>query len=42
MCGALAAVPATLVFYETGPRLVARPLAMAQHLPGRDLAVRAN
>lgn len=37
--GALAAVPATLVFYETGPRLVASLEAMAQHLPGRDLAV---
>jgi 16S rRNA (cytidine1402-2'-O)-methyltransferase len=37
--GALAAVPATLVFYETGPRLVASLEAMAQHLPGRELAV---
>jgi 16S rRNA C1402 (ribose-2'-O) methylase RsmI len=31
--GALAAVPATLVFYEMGLRLVARPsVLMAQHL----------
>lgn len=37
--GSLAAVPATLVFYETGPRLVASLDAMAQHLPGRELAV---
>lgn len=36
---ALAAVPATLVFYETGPRLVAALEAMAIHLPGRELAV---
>ncbi|GHC93429.1 16S rRNA (cytidine(1402)-2'-O)-methyltransferase [Novosphingobium pokkalii] len=35
----LAAIPATLVFYETGPRLVASLEAMAQHLPGRELAV---
>lgn len=35
----LAATPATLVFYETGPRLVASLTAMAQHLPGRELAV---
>jgi hypothetical protein len=39
MCWRLAAVPATLVFYETGPRLVASLEAMAQHLPGRELAV---
>lgn len=35
----LAAIPATLVFYETGPRLVASLEAMTQHLPGRELAV---
>ncbi len=35
----LAAVPATLVFYETGPRLVASLEAMAQVLPGREIAV---
>lgn len=35
----LAAVPATLVFYETGPRLVASLEAIAEHLPGREVAV---
>ncbi|WP_421847752.1 16S rRNA (cytidine(1402)-2'-O)-methyltransferase [Novosphingobium sp.] len=35
----LAAVPATLVFYETGPRLVASLEAMARVLPGREIAV---
>lgn len=35
----LAAVPATLVFYETGPRLLASLEAMAQLLPGREIAV---
>lgn len=35
----LAHVPATLVFYETGPRLVASLGAMAQALPGREVAV---
>ncbi len=35
----LAAVPATLVFYETGPRLVASLEAMARILPGREIAV---
>ncbi len=35
----LAAVPATLVFYETGPRLVASLEAMARGLPGREIAV---
>ncbi|MBX9665776.1 16S rRNA (cytidine(1402)-2'-O)-methyltransferase [Novosphingobium sp.] len=35
----LAAVPATLVFYETGPRLVASLEAMARLLPGREIAV---
>jgi 16S rRNA (cytidine1402-2'-O)-methyltransferase len=34
-----AAVPATLVFYETGPRLVASLEAMATVLPGREVAV---
>ena len=34
-----AAVPATLVFYETGPRLVASLEAMAAMLPGREIAV---
>lgn len=35
----LAAVPATLVFYETGPRLVASLEAMARIIPGREIAV---
>jgi 16S rRNA (cytidine1402-2'-O)-methyltransferase len=35
----LAAVPATLVFYETGPRLVASLEAMARIMPGREIAV---
>ncbi|OYZ34020.1 MAG: rRNA (cytidine-2'-O-)-methyltransferase, partial [Novosphingobium sp. 16-62-11] len=35
----LAGVPATLVFYETGPRLVASLEAIAQRLPGREVAV---
>lgn len=35
----LAAVPATLVFYDTGPRLVASLDAIAQGLPGREVAV---
>ncbi|MFN3468813.1 MAG: 16S rRNA (cytidine(1402)-2'-O)-methyltransferase [Novosphingobium sp.] len=35
----LAAVPATLVFYETGPRLVASLDAIAQVLPGREISV---
>lgn len=35
----LAATPATLVFYETGPRLVKTLEAMARALPGRELAV---
>jgi 16S rRNA (cytidine1402-2'-O)-methyltransferase len=35
----LAAVPATLAFYETGPRLVASLEAIAERLPGRDVAV---
>lgn len=35
----LASVPATLVFYETGPRLVASLAAMAGIMPGRDIAV---
>lgn len=35
----LAAVPATLVFYDTGPRLADSLDAMAQHLPGREIAV---
>jgi 16S rRNA (cytidine1402-2'-O)-methyltransferase len=35
----LGAVPATLVFYETGPRLVASLEAMARLLPGREIAV---
>ncbi len=36
---ALAAVPATLVFYETAPRLTDSLAAIAQHLPGREVAV---
>ncbi|WP_225206772.1 16S rRNA (cytidine(1402)-2'-O)-methyltransferase [Novosphingobium huizhouense] len=35
----LAAVPATLVFYETGPRLVDSLEAMARIMPGREIAV---
>jgi 16S rRNA (cytidine1402-2'-O)-methyltransferase len=35
----LAEVPATLVFYESGPRLVASLEAMARVLPGREIAV---
>ncbi|MCZ8323795.1 MAG: 16S rRNA (cytidine(1402)-2'-O)-methyltransferase [Sphingomonadaceae bacterium] len=36
---ALAAVPATLVFYETAPRLADCLAAISQHLPGREVAV---
>lgn len=36
---ALAAVPATLVFYETAPRLADCLAAIDQHLPGREVAV---
>ena len=35
----LAKVPATLVFYESGPRLVAALEAVALGLPGREVAV---
>lgn len=35
----LAGVPATLVFYDTGPRLVASLHAIAERLPGREVAV---
>lgn len=35
----MAGVPATLVFYDTGPRLVASLEAMARLLPGREIAV---
>jgi 16S rRNA (cytidine1402-2'-O)-methyltransferase len=35
----VAALDATLVFYETGPRLVASLEAMADLLPGREIAV---
>ena len=35
----LARVPATLVFYESGPRLVAALGAVAEALPGREVAV---
>ena len=37
--GELARVPATLVFYESGPRLVATLGAVAEALPGREVAV---
>jgi 16S rRNA (cytidine1402-2'-O)-methyltransferase len=37
--GELRRRPATLVFYETGPRLVASLEAMATVLPGREVAV---
>jgi len=36
---ALAAVPATLVFYETAPRLDAALSAISRTLPGREVAV---
>ena len=36
---ALAAVPATLVFYETAPRLADCLAAIDRHLPGREVAV---
>jgi len=39
MLAELAAVPATLVFYDTGPRLVASLEAMVRLLPGREIAV---
>ncbi len=35
----LAKVPATLVFYETSPRLEAALTAIAEVLPGREVAV---
>ncbi|WP_295529604.1 16S rRNA (cytidine(1402)-2'-O)-methyltransferase [Novosphingobium sp. Chol11] len=35
----MAALPMTLVFYETGPRLVASLEAMARIMPGREVAV---
>ena len=35
----LAAMPVTLVFYETGPRLVASLEALALIMPGREVAV---
>lgn len=35
----LAGVPATLIFYETAPRLEASLQAIAQTLPGREVAV---
>jgi 16S rRNA (cytidine1402-2'-O)-methyltransferase len=35
----LASVPATLVFYETGPRLVTSLEALEQVMPGREIAV---
>jgi 16S rRNA (cytidine1402-2'-O)-methyltransferase len=37
--GELASVPATLVFYETSPRLIDSLEAIAQVLPGREVAV---
>jgi len=37
--GELAGVPWTLVFYETGPRLVDSLEAMARIMPGREVAV---
>ena len=39
MLASLAAVPATLVFYETAPRLLATLAAIAEVLPGRDVAI---
>ena len=37
--GELAAVPATLVFYETAPRLLDALAAIGEALPGREVAV---
>jgi 16S rRNA (cytidine1402-2'-O)-methyltransferase len=37
--GELASVPATLVFYETSPRLIDSLAAIATALPGREVAV---
>lgn len=37
--GKLATVPATLVFFESGPRLVRSLEALGQILPGREIAV---
>jgi len=39
MLAELAAVPATLIFYETAPRLDASLAAIAEGLPGREVAV---
>lgn len=39
MLSELAAIPATLVFYETAPRLEAALTAIAAVLPGREVAV---
>ncbi len=39
MLAELGGIPATLIFYETGPRLVKALDAMAQILPGREIAV---
>jgi 16S rRNA (cytidine1402-2'-O)-methyltransferase len=39
MLAELAAVPATLIFYETAPRLTKSLAAIGQALPGRELAV---
>ena len=39
MLAELAAVPASLVFYETAPRLLDTLAAIGQGLPGRELAV---
>lgn len=39
MLAELAAIPATLVFYETGPRLVKSLNAIAELWPGREIAV---
>lgn len=36
---ALSGVPATLVFYETGPRLVKSLAAITEAMPGREVAV---
>jgi len=39
LLGELAPIPATLVFYDTGPRLVDTLDAMARIMPGREIAV---
>ena len=37
--GELSSIPATLIFYETAPRLLDALASIAAHLPGREVAV---